>query len=67
MALELVGGVDGSERVQASLVLWANGDLARLRDARDLAALDWRDALVRAGLADEDWPSRLDVELGQST
>ena len=25
---------------------------------------DWRDVLVAAGLADQDWPDRLDSELG---
>jgi hypothetical protein len=62
--IELVGAVEETERVQAAVVLWARGDLARLRDARDLASQDWRDVLVRAGLADEDWRSRLDAELG---
>lgn len=53
-----------SERIQAAVVLLAHGDLARLRRAVDLAATDWRDLLVAAGLADEDWPARLDRELG---
>jgi hypothetical protein len=62
--LELVGAVSESERVQAAVVVWGSGDLVRLRDARDLAGQDWRDVLVRACLAGEDWPSRLDAELG---
>jgi hypothetical protein len=62
--IDMVGAVNESERVQAAVVVWASGDLARLRDARDLAERDWRDVLMRAGLADEDWPSRLDAELG---
>ena len=62
--IELVGAISDSERVQAAIVIWGRGDLARLRDALDLAEQDWRDVLVRADLADEDWPSRLDVELG---
>lgn len=53
-----------SERVQAAIVLLAGGDLGRLRQALDLAAVDWRDLLVAAGLADDDWPGRLDRELG---
>ena len=61
---DLVGAVNESERVQAAVVLWAAGDLARLHDALDLAELDWRDVLVRADLADEDWPARLEAELG---
>jgi hypothetical protein len=62
--IDMVAAADESERVQAAVVLWAGGDLARLRDARDLARLDWRDVLVRADLADEDWRLRLDAELG---
>jgi hypothetical protein len=59
-------GVDalGTERVQAAIVLLARGDLARFRQALVLSTLDWRDVLVSAGLADEDWPTRLDRELG---
>jgi hypothetical protein len=60
----LVGAAGESERVQAAVVLWASGDLAPLRDACHLSGVDWRDVLVRAGLADEDWRTRLDVELG---
>ena len=47
--------------------MWSRGDMSRLRDSLDLAAIDWRDVLVRAGLGDEDWPSRLDSELGPTT
>jgi hypothetical protein len=54
-----------SERIQAAIVLLAGGDLRRLRQAIDLAASDWRDVLVAAGLADENWPQRLDEELGE--
>lgn len=38
--------------------------MRRLYDAIHLSRLDWRDALVAGGLADEDWPERLDKELG---
>ncbi len=53
----------GTERVQAAIVLLAGGDLARFRGARDLARADWRDVLVAAGLADDDWSAKLDAEL----
>jgi hypothetical protein len=53
-----------SERVQSAIVLCAGGDLVRLRCAVRLASADWRDVLVSAGLADDDWPARLDAELG---
>ena len=55
-----------SERVQAAVVLVAHGDIRRLRPAIDLAAKDWRDVLVAAGLADAGWPRRLDEELGRA-
>jgi hypothetical protein len=60
----LVADATDSERIQAAIVMWSRGDMSRLRDSLDLAAIDWRDVLVRAGLADDDWPSRLDSELG---
>lgn len=62
--IDVVGAVNESERVQAAVVVCAAGDLARLRDALDLAKQDWRDVLMNADLAGEDWPSRLDAELG---
>lgn len=55
-----------SERIQSAIVLWAAGDLARFNDSAVLAGVDWRDVLVRGGLADDDWPMRLDQELGRS-
>ncbi|HZC54384.1 MAG TPA: hypothetical protein VE441_18090 [Mycobacterium sp.] len=62
--VRLVDKADESERVQAAIVLWSRGDLHRLRDALDLAKHDWRDVLVRAELADDDWPIKLDEALG---
>ena len=53
----------GSERVQAAIVLLADGDFYRLRDGLALARIDWRDVLVAADLADSDWLARLDREL----
>ncbi|HZB34412.1 MAG TPA: hypothetical protein VE465_29885 [Streptosporangiaceae bacterium] len=53
-----------SERVQAAVVVLADGDFRRLRRAIDRAATDWRDVLAAAGLAAADWPRRLDAELG---
>jgi hypothetical protein len=61
------GGMPASERVQAAVVLLADGDFRRLRQALDRAATDWRDVLAAAGLADADWPRRLDAELGGAT
>ena len=56
---------EGVERVQAAIVLWAQGDLARVRNAIELLGRDWRDALVRGALAEPSWPERLEKELGQ--
>jgi len=56
-----------SERIQAAIVLRAGGDIRRLREAVALTATDWRDTLVGAGLDDDDWPERLDEELGPAT
>ena len=53
-----------SERVQAAIVLLANGDIGRLKQAIDLAATDWRDLLVAAMLKKADWPDQLDRVLG---
>jgi hypothetical protein len=55
---------EGAERVQAAIVLWAQGDIARLRSSIELTGRDWRDVLVRGELAEAGWPVRLDQELG---
>jgi hypothetical protein len=60
----LVSEAHDSERVQAAIVLCGQGDLARIRDAQALATQDWRDVLVRAELADDDWRDKLDAQLG---
>lgn len=61
-ALPLLAELEG-ERIQAAVVIWARGDIDRLREGAELARRDWRDALVRAGLADDDWRQRLDAEI----
>lgn len=63
----IVAETTDSERVQAAIVLSAAGDLERLRYTVRLAIADWRDVLVSAGLADDDWRERLDAELGSQT
>jgi hypothetical protein len=52
------------ERIQAAVVLLGGGDAEKLERAAALAERDWRDVLVAAGLANGDWPARLDAELG---
>ncbi|WP_392672077.1 hypothetical protein [Streptomyces sp. LN785] len=59
---DLVRGA-GEERLMASVVVYARGDMNRLRDAVGLAHIDWRDLLVATDLADLDFPQRLDEEL----
>jgi hypothetical protein len=66
-ALADLGGLPGpmtTERVQTAVVLLSDGDMARFERQLRLARTDWRDVLVAAGLADEDWAGRLDAELG---
>lgn len=58
-----IGGQD-PERIQASLVIRTGGDWFAFQQRLTLAKLDWRDALVGAGLGDEDWRDRLDTVLG---
>jgi len=52
------------ERVQASILLWARGDVGRVRDAVATAKADYRDAVTLGGLAQADWEQKLDTELG---
>lgn len=59
----LVSSSDAFERVCAAILIEANGDAHRLVDAAGAAEVDWRDVLVSAGLAQEDWPERVDAAL----
>jgi len=52
------------ERLTAAVVLAADGTLEGIDSAFELAEQDWRDLLVAAGLAHEDWPELLDLRLG---
>jgi hypothetical protein len=63
-ALAKLPGTAGSERVQAAIVKWADGDLGRLDRQLREARVDWRDVLVAGELAHPDWPERLDEYLG---
>ena len=57
----------GSERVRAAIVLLSHGRLRSFHAAVKLALTDWRDLLVLAGLAEADWPARLDAALGPAS
>jgi RimJ/RimL family protein N-acetyltransferase len=52
------------ERILAAVVLAAHGDRMSLDWGMRMATRDWRDVLVGGGLANLDWPARLDRELG---
>jgi len=49
----------GRDRIQLAVLLYARGDLHRLRSAIETARVDWRDLLVGCGLANNDWPDVL--------
>jgi hypothetical protein len=63
LADEALGGQD-PERVQAAIVIASAGQWDRFLSVFRLLKLDWRDVLVAGGLANADWPARLDAELG---
>jgi hypothetical protein len=65
-ALPELPGYAASERVQAAVVKLADGDLGELDRQLREARIDWRDVLVAAGFAHEDWPERLDDFLGSN-
>ena len=52
------------ERICAAVLIMAAGDLVRFASAMALAERDWRDVLMSAGLAQEDWRARPDEALG---
>lgn len=51
------------ERLQAAIVLLAEGSIRRFHESVGLALTDWRDLLVAAELDHESWPDRLQAEL----
>jgi hypothetical protein len=50
---------DNGERVHLAVLLMSRGDIETFRRLLKEATIDWRDTLVSAGLADEDWPEVL--------
>lgn len=54
---------EGTERIQAAIVLLADGNIERFLDAVVMAQGDWRDVLVAADLAQEGWAERLNTAL----
>lgn len=47
------------DRVHLAILLYSRGQDEWLRDAVALAAADWRDLLVAAGMESEGWPAVL--------
>jgi hypothetical protein len=58
-ATELPLVANNGERVFLAILILARGDMQRLRMELKHARIDWRDTLVVAGLANEDWPAVL--------
>jgi hypothetical protein len=56
-------GRQDQERVMAAVILASDGQWERFRAELRLVTVDWRDVMVAGGLADADWPVRLEIEL----
>jgi hypothetical protein len=76
VAVDLIRSVDldywkialsasGRDRLAAAMLILAAAQMEGLRKAVALANQDWRDLLVAAGLAQPDWPERVDAFLGE--
>jgi hypothetical protein len=50
---------NNGERVHLAVLMLSHGDMKRFHTELKWAMDDWRDTLVNAGLADEDWPNVL--------
>ena len=44
-----------TERVHLSIIIASQGDVEKFHQYLKLSTIDWRDTLVSAGLADENW------------
>ncbi len=62
--VRLLAEASDCERVQAAIIIAANGDLREFKREAELALVDWRDVLMNGDLAHDDWPDVLDAELG---
>jgi hypothetical protein len=58
-ATELPLIANNGERVFLAILLLSRGDMQRFRAELQQARIDWRDTLVAADLANEDWPAML--------
>ena len=57
-------GRQDPERIHAALVIRTAGNWHQFQQYVALAKTDWRDALIAADLANQDWPAHLDALLG---
>ena len=63
-SLDLPLAGDGPHtRIEAALLVLAEGSRAQFDAAAAGAEIDWRDTLVAAGFADDDWPAKVDTFL----
>jgi hypothetical protein len=53
------------DRIVGSIVILAMGNVANLPAILRSAAVDWRDLLMGAGLADDDWTLRVEEILNR--
>jgi hypothetical protein len=61
--LKVTAEVD-PERVHAAILIAARGSQTMFQDAVEHSQSDWRDLLVRTGLADDDWRRLVDADFG---
>ncbi len=54
-AADIPLGSESVDRIHMAVVYGAAGDVHRFRELVELSAVDWRDTLVTAGLAGDDW------------
>ena len=50
-------------RIEAAVLALSGGSWSRLATEAAGAEIDWRDTLVAAGFADDDWPARVEAFL----
>ncbi|WP_062212705.1 hypothetical protein [Demequina oxidasica] len=56
------------ERIHAAILLASRGNQSMFEDALEHAQEDWRDMLVRTGLADDHtWHDVVDVKFGENS
>jgi hypothetical protein len=63
-SLQSAASASHNERIHVGIVIVS--ERLTFDAAVDLAMLDWRDLLVAAGLADGDWPQRVDAWFDES-